>query len=437
MKKFLVVFIIAISVLLSGCSSSEEPDYIEGDPYHDSVDDGVQDTPPLDIEIDDNGGDVVNSPANPVLANRKIIYTANLAMITTDLDLVYANIQDKLGEYDSYVENENLSHTKFVLKIRVKSAELMDFVNDIKLEGEVISYTKTSEDITNSYSTFEARLTALETEYDRTVLLLDSANTLNEIMIINDRLSELEADLNEIGNRLATFDSLVDYSTINLTITKIEHITDILEKTPTPTLYFNEKGTSYVKMEVVNHSDYKITAYLKVKDNGEIVREYEQEIFGEGKYEFSITELDGNKEYTFEVTALESNHTISNRDTETVTTESTFWTRLGTTFTNSIDSVVVLFQGITIFVTAVFPYAVIMTGLFFPTRILYRKKLKPYYEERKVLREVQKREYNARLQQQIQKRKAEFIRIEKEKEMKRKQIEEKRRLEMEMRKKAE
>lgn len=383
MKKGYLVIMLLVVFGLSGCAANAEYEPA-GDEYYDSVQNGESESPEIDFTVDTNGGDVINSPDNPVLANRKIIYIANLALISTNPDTVYNNIVDMLSTYDGYIESENISNRKYVVTIRVLSANLMDFVEDIKLEGDVLNYSKTSEDITNSYSTFEARLDALETEHQRILDLIELAVDLDDLLILHDKRVEIETELNQIGLQLATYDSLVDYSTINITITKIENISDILDKTTKPSIYVKDQGTKYLTIQVINQSDEDATIYLKVKQNGELIREYDEEVYGGGSYEFEVTELDSNKVYTFEAYSLEKDHTISNMSTTSAKTESTFITRIASTFNASVNSIVTLFEVLGIMITALLPYAVLGTILFFPARILYRKKIKPANERRKM-----------------------------------------------------
>ncbi|QVK21090.1 DUF4349 domain-containing protein [Mycoplasmatota bacterium] len=128
----------------------------------------------------------------PALENRKIIYTSNLVLESTEPDNVYTNLENRLALYDAYIEQEMITEKRFTLKIRVRSENMKDFVNDIKTDGEVVSYSKTSQDVTTKYSTFESRKEALEAEHKRILELI-----------------EVEADLNYIGSQLSNYDSLI------------------------------------------------------------------------------------------------------------------------------------------------------------------------------------------------------------------------------------
>jgi hypothetical protein len=377
MKKYLILILTIVVFTLTGCASNEDAYIYEGDAYNDVALQGTSGTPDHDFDVNANGGEVLNSPDIPVLANRKIIYTANMSLISLEPETVYNNVIGDLVTYSAYIEAENITSTKYVITIRVLSENLMDFVDAIKLEGDVLNYSKTSEDITNAYSTYEARLTALQAEHARILEFIEVAETLDDLLTLEAKRVQLETELNQIGLQLATYDSLVDYSTINLTIIKVEDISDILERTTNPNVYVNQTGTTYFIVEVHNNSEKTATLYLNVKQNGELIREYEEEAYGGGSYKFEVIDLDSNEEYVFEAFSLENNHTVSLISTRVATTESTFATRVGSTFTNSVDSLVSVFQFFGIVITALLPYGIVAGILYYPTRVLYIKVIKP------------------------------------------------------------
>ena len=218
MKKIALVIITVTVLLLSGCSSSEmEADYVlNTESYRASGTDESGTDGSIDFEDDSSGGDISDFADNPVLANRKIIYIANLAILAEDPNAVYDIILSKLDIYEAYIEEEEITETRYEITIRVLSTNMIDFINDIKDNGELVSYSKTSEDITNSYSTFEARKEALETQHARILELIEIAVNLDDILTLEEERIDIESELNEIGLVLANYDSLVDYSTINI-----------------------------------------------------------------------------------------------------------------------------------------------------------------------------------------------------------------------------
>ena len=382
MKKFIVVGMLLLTVLLSGCAQDameeelSDEEFIDENSGWELSDEGIP-TYDSEFEVDEeHGGDVLASNDTPALETRKIIYTANLSMVATDPEAIYQDIVSKLPTYDAYFEAENINAERYTITIRVLSANLMDFVNDIKGQGEVIVYSKSSQDVTNEYSRFEAEYTAKQTEYDRIFELLEAATELSDIYSLSNKLADLEADLNEIGLHLTTYDSLVDYSTINLTITKIENLESLMETSTKPGLTFENSDETSISIIVSNHSENSSTFYIVVKQNGEEITTLTKELVSEAKEELLFENLDPDTEYKFEVYSTEDNRLTSNPQTMTITTDATYGSTLSNVFTSSVDSLVTLFQWLLIIVLALVPYLVVFSAVFVPGFIIYKKTRK-------------------------------------------------------------
>lgn len=375
-RKVLVLIVLLTSgILLSGCSMKEEAQYYEGEgDEYSKVDTSPQEPAPEIDEPDINGGDVVLSADIPALENRKIIYTSSLVMEDPEPSEVYSDVVALLDTYSAYIESANITSERYIVKIRVLSANFTDFVEEIKTSGDLLSFTKSSQDVTNAYSTFEARKLALETQHTRILELLAEAVDLNTILILEDARFEIETELNQVGNSLANYDSLVDFSTINLTIRKTNEQVVILPRTEEPGVMLEEKGIDYINLEVRNYQDYPVVIQVDLLINGEFQQQYEKEAYADSTAVFSIAELDSNKEYTFKVTALASEHTLSQTVTRKIKTEPTFFNNIGNTFVSSFNLLVTFFEYSGYVVTALLPFTVVGVVVFFPVRYLIKKR---------------------------------------------------------------
>jgi len=394
MKKIALGFVVVLIFILSGCAMSDDvSDYkLNEEVYGNSANDGKPTVDPTIFGEDASGGNIADFSDNPVLANRKIIYIANLAILADDLDDVYDGIVGKLVVYNAYIEEEEITENRYELTIRVLSVNMMDFVNDIKDRGELVSYSKTSEDITNSYSTFEARKTALETQHARILELIEVAVDLNDILTLEAERVELETELNEIGLQLATFDSLVDYSTINVIMVKTEDVIELLPRTDKPYLTVEEYDTNSISVKVFNTSENTATVYLLVKENGVLVESFDQSAYGISYLEFTLDDLDPDTSYSFEIYAEEDDHSVSLTNLSTITTNKTFFIKVGDVFVVSFNALVSIASFLGLAVTAIAPFAVVGGILYFPTRYLYIKKVKP----KMIIRETKLKEERAR-----------------------------------------
>jgi len=377
--KRITLGLVMISVLfLSGCMAESEPNILLNEESYDYRDsEVVKDGPTGDTNGDSSGGEIADFADNPVLANRKIIYIANMSILAEDPNDIYDLIISKLVIYDAYIEQEEISDSRYEITIRVLSTNMMDFVNEIKDNGELVSYSKTSQDITNSYSTFEARKLALETQHARILELIEIAVDLDDILTLEAERIDLEAELNEIGLTLANYDSLVDYSTINLVMVKTEDVIELLPRSDKPYLDVIEYDTNSISVKVFNRSENTSTLSLIIKDNGVVVESFEQETYGISYIEFEIDNLNPNTSYTFEIYSQEDDHSVSLSNLSTITTNKTYLIKVADVFVVSFTTLSSIVSFVGLAVIAVAPFAVVGGALYFPLKVVYVRKIKP------------------------------------------------------------
>jgi hypothetical protein len=382
-KTKLVLMLMFVLLVLSGCSAENDKMNFEPDDYYDAEEGGVQDTPEYSSGNDDisDGGHVYQAGETPTLPDRKIIYEASLNVLSLDVEETYQTVLETLGGYTAYIEAESITSKGIDVVIRVYSDDFDELVNDLRNTGdELLTYQKTSEDITNAYSTFEARLEALNAQHARIIELIESATTLADIIELETQRTEIEAELNAIGQTLANYDSLVDYSTINYSIDYIEDLSSLLETSPRPDIDLEDIQKDMIVLSVYNDSDNDTTIYVNVKENGQMIQQYERAVIGEATTEFVIGDLDSGTTYKIEVSSLEENSIRSSEAIITVDTDPTFGSTIQSTFVTSIQALMAVVRGLILAVTGMLPFAVLLGAIGYP---VYRYIIKPKQLKRK------------------------------------------------------
>ncbi len=75
-------------------------------------------------------------------------------------------------------------------------AELSDqFVGQLGSLGTMVSQSESAEDITLRYTDTESRIASLKTEQERLLALLDKADSLDSIITLESRLTEVRYEL--------------------------------------------------------------------------------------------------------------------------------------------------------------------------------------------------------------------------------------------------
>ncbi len=148
--------------------------------------------------------------------NRILIYKVNLSVSTDDLNQMIGMIKNDLNS-DEWIDSEtvHIHYAEFI--IRVKTERLDDFVESLKTGNDVSYFGKTATDISLNYRDTEAKILALELQIERLLELYEEAN-VSEMILINEQLSIAQAELQKEQGNLNQFDSLIDYSQIELRI---------------------------------------------------------------------------------------------------------------------------------------------------------------------------------------------------------------------------
>lgn len=183
------------------------------------------------------------SPAvdsDQVSSGRKLIKNVNLSVETREFDVMMPALEARVRELGGYIEdletyngsrysgNKNIRYAN--LTVRIPQSRLDDFVGSVSEIGNVVRRTDSVNDVTKTYVDTESRRNALKTEYDRLLELMERAETLEEILILEDRLTTLRYQLESMESQLRTMDNQVDYSTVRLSVSEVEELAPAVDE---------------------------------------------------------------------------------------------------------------------------------------------------------------------------------------------------------------
>lgn len=174
---------------------------------------------------------------------RKLIKTVNLKVETKEFDSMLTAVEEQVKALGGYIENMNTyngsrysggtSDRSSSITARIPRKQLDGFVGAVSEAGNVISRTENVQDVTLSYVDLESRRNALQAEQERLQALLEKAETLEDILIIEDRMSTVRYQLESMESQLRTYDNQVDFSTVYLDIREVKELTPIEEEEET------------------------------------------------------------------------------------------------------------------------------------------------------------------------------------------------------------
>ena len=238
MKKWSFWAVLCIAVfasLLSGCgaTSSVEKNGDVGPAYtpQEAAEDGAGN---MDFSVEDAASPISGfliPAAGSVVRN--IIWQVELEAETLEFDLFLSNLEQAIRAYDGYLENSSVSGNAITyssnrygsLTIRIPSDKLEDFLGQVGQLCTVTHTSKSSEDVTLDYVDVEARIAALETEQERLMALLESAQDLESIIQLESRLSEVRYQLESYHSAKNRYDNRIDYSTVTLSVREVQRVT--------------------------------------------------------------------------------------------------------------------------------------------------------------------------------------------------------------------
>lgn len=168
----------------------------------------------------------------------KIIYSGEAEVETRDFDDSIAKLMEMLEQYGGWIESSSLSGANYYsisrgnsgnrsasYTLRIPSDKFETVMNSLSEIGNV-PYTYTySENVTTQYYDTQARLTAYETQEARLLEMMEKAETVSDVITIEEKLTELRYQIESLQSTLNNWDRQVSYSTLRVGVTEVGEYT--------------------------------------------------------------------------------------------------------------------------------------------------------------------------------------------------------------------
>ena len=181
----------------------------------------------------------------PATMAQKLIRKVSLSVETEDYKAFIKGLDAAVWGMGGYYEKIE-SHTSgdrpyATLVIRVPAGRLDELLRHVVGAGNVTYRVESQTDVTLNYVDTESRNKALKTEQERLLALLEQAEDLDQILAIEDRLTEVRYQIESTEASLRTMDNLVDYATVTLELRQVEVYTQVEEPG-----FWEKIGTGFV-----------------------------------------------------------------------------------------------------------------------------------------------------------------------------------------------
>lgn len=175
-------------------------------------------------------------------SDRKLIRTVDLYTETEQYDDLLVNLETQIAALGGYVEyryqyngnpNDYYGSTRRSsnLTVRIPADRLDEFISRVGEASNIINKEERVEDVTLQYVDLESHRNALKIEQERLLALMEQAETVEDLIAIESRLSQVRYELESMESQLRTLMNQVSYSTVNLSIQEVQRLTPAEEVT--------------------------------------------------------------------------------------------------------------------------------------------------------------------------------------------------------------
>lgn len=169
----------------------------------------------------------------------KIIYSANMNIESTEFDASLQAVEKLLVDFGGFISNSNITGSSSYDKdgnlylvnryayytLRIPALRFEEFLNSVGSLGNITNKSQNADNITAKFYDNEARKSSLETQEQRLLELLAQAKDINDIIVLESKLSDVRYEIESIESRLRNWQSQVDYSIVNITIREVAKYT--------------------------------------------------------------------------------------------------------------------------------------------------------------------------------------------------------------------
>lgn len=226
----LAISILLVISLMVGCSTKKSQSTEDRDVEYTSE----QSPSAPQSEDSKNKGDFGGGIASP-LEPEKVITTLYLAFETTEFEKSNEELNKLIEKYKAYVEYSNISYNQYYSNvsyrygefvIRVPKESIKSFKTELALIGNLKSESTNKQDVTKQYTDTESRLKVIEVKEARILALLQKAEKIEDIIALENQLSNTIYEKESLKASLLTLDDQVDFSTVNLNIQEVSKTTN-------------------------------------------------------------------------------------------------------------------------------------------------------------------------------------------------------------------
>ena len=232
-----VLLALAAAALLAGCGSAAEKRYaVGGAGSHAGAADQTEAQSPESQAIPGTpGGSGASGTASTDLstiassqADRFLIRNATVTVESKDVikssrELISSVVAARGYVAELHESLDNLGSRSVEVKVRVPAQAFDQSMSGLESLGKILEKAVTAEDVTEEFVDSQARLRNLNKEEARLIDILGRTGRLSDTLQVEQELSRVRGETEQIEGRLRYLSHRVDFSTIDVTFQETAH----------------------------------------------------------------------------------------------------------------------------------------------------------------------------------------------------------------------
>lgn len=164
--------------------------------------------------------------------SQKLIRYLDYTIETKEFDTFVQELGEVVSTAKGYVEQSEVSqdeaqsyaqgkrYASYTLRIPADSLET--FKQELQEKGTITRQSERVEDVTLNYVDVESHITALKTEQESLLKMLEQAETIETILAIQNQLTQVRYQLESYESQKRTYDNDINYSTVYVYVQEVE-----------------------------------------------------------------------------------------------------------------------------------------------------------------------------------------------------------------------
>ncbi len=168
--------------------------------------------------------------------SRKLIYTADLNLETKDYDSDKKALEEKIESYQGLIQSESETDSDsswysdqssgslryLYVTVLIPADDYQDFLEEASGLGHMTNRSQNVENISRQYSDNEQYIAALEKEEVRLQEMMDQADSIEDMIAVEERLTSVETELNQAKTAKSSMDQSLSYSTVYISLREVK-----------------------------------------------------------------------------------------------------------------------------------------------------------------------------------------------------------------------